>query len=67
MRAGVLRQRVVGAVELGVARRSGTTVEVAEAEAVRRLEPPRLQRAEVVVLEDRLVPAKRSPFAGATT
>ena len=35
-------ERVVRAVELGIPRRAGAAVEVAEPEAVRRIEPARL-------------------------
>ena len=49
--AGVPLQRVIGAVELRIAGCPRPAVEIAEAESVRRLEPARLQGAEVIVME----------------
>ena len=58
---GVALERLVGAIELRVAGRAGTPVEVAEPEPVRRVEPARLQRTEVVVMENGLVSAPDVP------
>ena len=54
-------QRLERAIELGVAGRARPAVEVAEPEPVRRLEPARLQCAEVVVVEDGLPFRKTCP------
>src|SRR5207302_1688217 len=51
---GVLLQCGIRAVELGIARSSGSPVEVAQAETMRRFEPARPQRPEVIVVEDGL-------------
>ncbi len=54
----------MGAVELRIAGCSGSSVEVAEPQSVRRVEPSRLKRAEVVVVEDRLLSCEAGPGRG---
>src|SRR5437870_11538092 len=50
----MLLERLISMIEFRVAGSSRTAVEVAEAEPVGRLEPTRLQRAEMVVVKDGL-------------
>ena len=61
---GVAIQRVVGEVELRIAGGPRQSVKVTQAEPVRRLEPARLQSAEMIVMEHRLPPREPSPGSG---
>ena len=60
----VTPERLVGAIELRVAGRARTAVEVAKSEPVRRVEPARLERSEVVVMENGLTSCEARPVGG---
>ena len=52
---GIATQCLEGDIELRVARRAGSAVQVRSAEPVRRLEPTRMQRLEMARQEDGLI------------
>src|SRR5262245_44146100 len=59
--SGCRTERLEGAIELRIPRGSPPPVQVGGAEAMRRLEPARLQRLEVARQEDRLGACKPCP------